>query len=362
MKRILTYIVTSIISLFFGCALMYGLIYFFPNTIVKTITKEQKIVKVVDDGISEGINNVYKSVIVVESYKNNSLISTGSGFAFKSDKDHTYIITNHHVISSGSKFLITLSDGSELEASLVGSDVYSDIAVLKVSNNDKLLVANIGDTSKMSVGDTVFAVGAPMGKEYANTVTRGILSGKDRMVETAVDGSYSYNWIMNVMQTDAAINPGNSGGPLCNASGEIIGVTSMKIVESSVEGIGFAIPIEDAVKYANALMKSGKITRGYIGVEMYNASEVFQLARNGITLDENIKEGAVIVSVNDDSPAKESNLKRGDVVVKIDNHKISNISEFRYYLYKYNVGDTITLSVYRDGKIQNIKVKIATSN
>lgn len=362
MKRVVTYIITSVLSLAFGCAIMYGLIYFFPNTIVKTITKEQKVVNVVDDGISEGINNVYKSVIVVESYKNNSLVSSGSGFAFKSDKEYTYLITNHHVISSGSKFVITLSDGSEFEASLVGSDAYSDIAVLKVLNTDKLAVATIGDTSKMLVGDTVFAVGAPMGKEYANTVTRGILSGKDRMVETAIGDSSSYNWIMNVMQTDAAINPGNSGGPLCNASGEIIGVTSMKIVESSVEGIGFAIPVEDAVNYANALIKNGKITRGYIGVEMYNASEAFQLSRNGITLDENITAGAVIVSVSDDSPAKEANLKRGDVVVKINEHNISNISEFRYYLYKYSVGETITLSVYRDGKIQNIKVKIASSN
>ncbi len=362
MKRALTYIVTIILSIFVGCTLMYGLIYFFPNTIIKTITKEQKVVNVVDDGIAEGINNVYSSVVVVETYKSNSLVSTGSGFAFKKDDKYTYLMTNNHVISSGNKIILTLENETEAEATLVGTDAYSDIAVLKVANTDKLTVANMGDTSEMEVGDTVFAIGAPMGKTFANTATRGILSGKNRMIETSVSGSASYDWIMNVMQTDAAINPGNSGGPLCNASGEVIGINSMKIVESSVEGLGFAIPIEDALSYANSLIKNGKITRGYIGIEMINATETFQLLREGINLDDKVESGVVVADVIDDSPAKTSGLKTGDVIVKLNDYNIDNISEFRYYLYKYQVGDTITLLVYRDGKTEGIKVKIASSN
>lgn len=361
MKRTLTYIITVILSIAFGCALMYGLIYFFPNTVIKTITKEQKVVNVVDDGIAEGISNVYTSVVVAEAYKNNTLVSTGSGFAFKKNDDSTYIITNYHVISGGNKVIVTLSNETEIEASIIGSDAYSDIAVLKVKSNDNLAAANIGDTSEMKVGDTVFAVGAPMGKTFANTVTRGILSGKDRMVETSVSGSASYDWIMNVMQTDAAINPGNSGGPLCNASGEVIGVNSMKIVESSVEGLGFAIPIEDALSYAESLIKDGKISRGYIGIEMINATETFQLLRNGIELDSKVNSGVVIANVVDDSPAKSAGLKKEDVIVKVNNYDVENISEFRYYLYKYNVGETVTLLIYRSGETKNIKVKIASS-
>lgn len=212
----------------------------------------------------------------------------------------------------------------------------------------------------MKVGDTVFAIGAPMGKTFANTATRGIISGKDRMVETSISGG-SNDWIMNVMQTDAAINPGNSGGPLCNVSGEVIGVNSMKIVESSVEGLGFAIPIEDALAYAESLIKYGKISRGYIGIEMINVTETFQLLRSGIKLDSDVKSGVVIAKVVDNSPAKTAELKVADVIVKINDYNIDNISEFRYYLYKHSAGETITLSIYRDKEIKSIKVKIASS-
>lgn len=362
MKKVLTYIVTVVLSITAGASLMYGLIYFFPNTIIKTVTKQEKTVNVIDDGISDGIENIYNSVVVIESYKNNSLGSTGSGFSFKKNNEYTYVMTNHHVISGGDKFIITLSNDTEIEATLVGSDAYSDIAVLKVINNENLGVATIGSTTESEVGDTVFAIGAPMGKAFANTATRGILSGKDRMIETSVNSSNSYDWIINVMQTDAAINPGNSGGPLCNVSGEVIGVNSMKIVESSIEGLGFAIPIEEALEYANSLIANGKITRGYIGIEMLNVSESFQLYRNSITLDGSIKNGVVIVSVAGDSPSDDAGLKKGDVITALGKYKINNISEFRYYLYKNKIGDTITLSVYRGGKTESVKVKIASSN
>ena len=360
MKKTLIYIFTVVLSIFFGFALMYGLKHFYPNLFIKTITGEQKVVNVIDDGISEGIKNVYNSVVVVESYKNGSSISTGSGFSFKKDNEYNYIMTNHHVISSASEIIITLEDGSEINAELVGSDAYSDIAVLKVKNEEKLLVSKIGVTSDIDVGDTVFAVGSPMGKSFANTVTRGILSGKNRMVETTISGT-NEDWIMNVMQTDAAINPGNSGGPLCNVSGEVIGINSLKIVKSSVEGLGFAIPIEDALSYAESIIKNGKIVRGYIGIKMLNANETFQLMRNNIVIDKDVTSGVVVVEVLKDSPASKSGLKSNDVIVKINDDEIKNISSFRYYLYKYNIGDTIKISVYRNGKIEELSIKVESS-
>lgn len=355
----LGYIVISILCLTLGALIMYGVIYLFPNTIVKTITNENKTVNVIDEGISEGINNIYDSVVVVETYKNNRVVSTGSGFAFKEDRNTIYIMTNNHVVENGTKYVLTLSNDEEVEATLVGKDSYTDIAVLKIEKNNNLKVAKLSSTNNVKVGDTVFAIGAPLGKQFRSTVTRGILSGKDRLVETT---SSNEELLMSVMQTDASINPGNSGGPLCDASGNVIGVTSLKIVESSVEGLGFAIQIDDAVSYANSLIENGKIVRGYVGISMLNASETFQLMRNGITLDKNVTDGVVIVEVINNSPASKAGLKEKDVIVKVDNKNIKNISEFRYYLYKHKVGDEVVITVYRDGKTENIKVKIESSN
>ena len=198
-----------------------------------------------------------------------------------------------------------------------------------------------------------------MGKDYRGTVTRGILSGKDRMVSVSISGS-SADWIMNVMQTDAAINPGNSGGPLCNANGEVIGINSMKIVQTTIEGIGFAIPIEDAVNYANSLREDGKINRPYIGVSMLNASSTMQLAYAGIRLDKDITEGVVIVSVEKNSAASKAGIEKGDVIIKVGDTKVSDIAEFRYQLYSHKVGDTVSVTVVRNGKTVDLKVKLGS--
>lgn len=360
MKKVVVYLTTVILSIFAGGILMYGIIYFFPNTIVKTTTMEQKVVNVIDDGIAEGISNVFHAVVIVESYKNNSAVSTGSGFAFKELDGYTYIMTNHHVINNAKEIVVILEDETEISGILVGSDAYCDIAVLKIKSNNKLSIATMGKTNDMKVGDTVFAVGSPLGKTFSNTVTRGILSGKNRLVETTISGTKE-EWLMSVIQTDAAINPGNSGGPLCDASGKVIGINSLKIVESSVEGLGFAISIEDAINYATSIIETGKIIRGYIGIQMLNVNEKTQLSRNDITIDSNIKEGVVIVEVQNNSPAKDANLKSGDVIIKINNDKVSNISEFRYHLYKYKIGDEVTLSIHTDGKQENVKIKIKAS-
>ena len=353
------YIVVSILCLTLGGLIMYGVIYLFPNTIVKTVTEETKTVNVIDEGISEGIGNIYNSVVVVETYKNNRAVSTGSGFAFKEDKNITYIMTNNHVVDGGTKIVLTLPNDEEVEAKLVAKDSYTDIAVLKIEKNNNLKVAKLSNAENVKVGDTVFAIGAPLGKQFKSTVTRGILSGKDRLVETT---SSNEELLMNVMQTDASINPGNSGGPLCDVSGNVIGVTSLKIVESSVEGIGFAIQIEDALDYANSLIENGKIVRGYLGISMLNASETFQLIRNGISLDKEITDGVVIVEVIDGSPASKAGLKPEDVIIKVDNKNVKNISEFRYYLYKHKIGDEASITIYRNGDTKSIKVKLEASN
>ena len=341
MNKKLSYIVTIILSLFAGSALMYMLIYYFPNSIVKTESKIQKVVKVNEEGISSGIDNIYDSVVVVENYKKGKLSGIGSGFIYAEDG---YIMTNHHVIESSDEIKITLTNGESLEAKVLGSDELADIAVLQIDKKYAKNIAKIGKSSEAKVGDTVFTIGSPMSSEFSGTVTRGILSGKNRMVEVSVGSSSSKDWIMNVMQTDAAINPGNSGGPLCNVSGEVIGINSMKIVQSEIEGIGFSIPIEDALLYANKIVKGEKIQRPFLGVQMADMSTSgYYLAKQGIKIDNSVTSGVIVISTADNGPSNKAGLEKGDVIIGIEKYKVKSVAELRYYLYKYEPNDEVEI-------------------
>ena len=358
MRKKISYVVTGILCFLLGVFLVSGIVYMFPNEIVKTITEKK--VDITDTGIAESVDKIKDAVVVVETYKSENLISTGTGFVYETEGDFAYIMTNHHVIENQERIKITFSDDSETYAGLVGSDEYADIAVLKVEKSAIKSVANLGESEKVRVGDTVFTIGSPMGKDYRGTVTRGILSGKDRLVSVSISGN-SADWIMNVMQTDAAINPGNSGGPLCNINGEVIGINSLKVVKETIEGIGFAIPIEDAISYAKAIRENGSISRPYIGVSMINASSTMQLAYEGIRLDSKITEGVVVVEVQNDSPAKSAGFNKGDVIVKVGEHKVSDIAEFRYRLYSYSPDETIDVVVNRNGEEKTLKVTLGKS-
>lgn len=353
--KILIYIITIIISIFIGCALMYSLIYFFPNTIIKTITKQKVTIR--DNGISKAVKKVYDGVVYVQTEENNSG-SIGSGFVYKKGEEKAYIITNYHVVNGAESITINYSDDSQAKAEYLGGDEYSDIAVLTVDAKTIKGVAEIGDSSSMEVGDTVFAVGAPLGLTYKGTVTRGILSGKDRMVNVSLSSSSNQDWIMNVMQTDASINSGNSGGPLCNVNGQVIGVTSMKIAKNNTEGLGFAITIEDAMTYAVQIEKNRKVTRPYMGVETVNSSSIKTNLFRELFTDNN-QTGVLITKVEENSPADKAKLKAGDIITKINNDKIENITKFRYYLYKNNPNDTIKVQVNRNGNEKTFNVTLS---
>ena len=315
-----------------------------------------------DNSISESVKKVYDAVVVVEGFKSNQLASTGTGFVYKRTERTAYVMTNHHVVNGCESVKIILSNGNTLEANVVGSEAYSDIAVLSVDASKIINVAVLGDSSKVNVGDTVFTVGSPEGAEYAGTVTKGILSGKDRLVAVALSNSTTSDYYMKVLQTDAAINPGNSGGPICNTNGEIIGITNMKLVDSSVEGMGFAIPIEDALYYSAILEKGDNIVRPYVGIGMLDIGDSFYLWQNGITLPSNVTEGVVISTVSDNSPASSAGLEKGDVIIKLGDNDISSLAEFRYELYKHKVGEEVSLKFIRDGKTKDTKIKLAKAN
>ena len=348
-----------ILSLLSGCLGAYMMIMTIPNTTTTSNGITTSTTKLNEpNSISEAVSKVYDSVVVVEVYKDKELVSSGTGFVYKKENGKAYLMTNNHVIAGGKEIKVLFTDESEYDAQIVGRDTYSDIAVLSIKDSDKIVSAITGDSSKSKVGDTVFTVGSPEGSDYAGTVTKGVLSAQDRLVAVALSNTQTTDYYMQVLQTDAAINPGNSGGPICNTNGEVIGITNMKLVDDTVEGMGFAIPIEEALKVADILEKSGKITRPYIGISMLDLSNSFNLWQAGILIPENVKEGIAIYQVEANSPAASAGLQKGDIITKIAGKATKTLAEFRYELYKHNPGEEIEVTYNRNGKEQTTKVTL----
>lgn len=340
--------ITSLITIFICMILMFIYCNFFFEK-GKNTTKVEKDVTVTDEGIADAVDKIYDAVVVVENYVKGSLYSTGTGFVYKKENDKAYILTNYHVIDSSSEVYVIFTDNTKIKVNIVGGDAYSDIAVLEVDASKIKEVATIGSSEELRVGDTTFAVGAPLdATTYSWTVTRGILSGKNRLVEISSASSSS---VMEVLQTDTAINSGNSGGPLCNSNGEVIGITNMKIASSSVEGMGFAIPIEVAISYADKYIDGEDITRPYLGISMYDVTNRYDSTSKGIYIE----------SVESGSPADKAGLQKGDVIIEINNVKVESSAYLKYELYKHSPGDEITIKYNRDGKEYTTKVKLGSN-
>ena len=345
------------ILLSFICG-MFGAYLISQTVSVPSVVKNITTSELVENSISSSVDKVYNSTVVIIGFSNKKQKSTGTGFIYKKAGKKAYIMTNNHVIDECDEVKVEFSDSDKrIDANIVGGDKYADIAVLTIEDKEEYEIVEIGDNETLKLGDTIFTVGSPMGVNYKGTVTKGILSGKDRMVEVNVN-STTADYYMKVIQIDAAVNPGNSGGPLCDVSGKVIGIISLKIVQDEVEGMGFAIPIEDALKYANIIEDGGQIVRPYVGISMLDLSEEYYLWQNRINIPEGVDNGVAVVSVEKDSPADKAGLLKGDIIVKIGEEETNSIAEFRYELYKYTVGDKITLSLYRDGKLRTVNVTL----
>ena len=352
-KKYIYPIIATVIT-FLLCLGAFGLFYnyYLKNLVIETTKRE---VTVTDKGIAEAVSKVYDSVVVVESYVRDQLYATGTGFVYKKDDNTGYILTNSHVIESADEVRVVFTNNEREKVEIVGSDSYSDIAVLAVDADKVISVAELGSSEDTQVGDTAFAVGAPLDAEtYAWTVTRGIVSGKNRTVSVeTTNGFQSSSYIMEVLQTDAAINSGNSGGPLCNSNGEVIGITNMKLASSTIEGMGFAIPIETAISYADRFVKGEHISRPYLGITIMN---------NTPTYRDPDATGVYVESVEKDSPADEGGIKEGDIIIAVNDEEVTDKDFFQYELYKYDIGDEITITVKRDNKTKDLKVKLGSSN
>ena len=349
-ERIINVIVILVVlSLGVGVTL-----YFTKDDSENKITENRNVTITSEESINESIKKVYDSVAVVNNYRAGRLTGYGSGFVYKKDDKYGYILTNNHVVEDASEVTVTLSNGEEVQAEVLGTDSYMDIAVVRIDEDQVLQVAEIGDSTEAKLGDTVFTVGTPVSTEYAGTVTKGIISGENREI-TITDNGTSY--MMEAIQIDASINPGNSGGPLVNINGEVIGINSVKLVESSIEGMGFAIPIEVAMSQIDKLENGEAIARPVIGVTLYDLDSLPLIGSN-IDIDDSVKSGVVVDSVEKGSDAEAAGLQKDDVITKIDDVTVKGSAHLKYILYKHNIGDTVKLTIIRDGKEKELTLKL----
>ncbi|WP_313509526.1 trypsin-like peptidase domain-containing protein [Enterococcus sp.] len=295
--------------------------------------------------------------------------SEGSGVIYKVDGDTAYVVTNNHVVEGQSGLEVVLSDGTKVTGELVGTDAYTDLAVIKIASDKVETVATFGDSSALKVGEPAIAIGSPLGSDYANSVTQGIISSLNRQVTSQNDSGETVS--INAIQTDAAINPGNSGGPLINVDGQVVGINSSKIASTSestssvsVEGMGFAIPSNDVVEIINQLEADGKVVRPALGIRTIDLSSITSQQQEQILkVPSSVTAGVVVYSVNNATPAEQAGLQQYDVITKVDDTEISSTTDLQSALYKHKVGDTITLTFYRgdEEKTATVELSVDTS-
>lgn len=291
------------------------------------------------------------------SSKSNKLetYSEGSGVVYMKSNGKGYIVTNNHVVSGSDAVKVMLENGKTVNAKIVGTDSTTDLAVLSIDAKYVTQVAEFGDSKSLQAGQSVIAVGSPLGSEYASTVTQGIISAPSRTITTSSNQQ-------TVIQTDAAINPGNSGGALVNSAGQVIGINSMKLSQSSdgtsVEGMGFAIPSNEVVTIVNQLVKKGKITRPQLGVRVVALDSVPSAYRTRLGISSSLKSGIYIAQVESRGSAAKAGLKTKDVITKVDGKKVTDVASLHSILYSHKVGDTVTVTVNRNGSSRDVKVKL----
>lgn len=319
-------------------------------------------------GITKAVDKAGEAVVGITNIQQSTSFwgqsqeagGTGSGVVYKKAGDKAYIVTNHHVVADASELEVSLSDGTKIPAKLLGSDIWTDLAVLEVPADEIEVVAEFGNSDKLKPGEPVIAIGNPLGLTFSGSVTQGIISGTERAIPVDINQDGTPDWQAEVLQTDAAINPGNSGGALINIEGQVIGINSMKIAQSAVEGIGLSIPINYASPIIDDLEKTGEVQRPFMGVELASVNEVSAYhQQNTLKLPKEINYGVAIRGVQPNSPAAKAGLKELDVIVEMDGEEIRDVVDLRKHLYnKKKVGDDMQVKYYRNGELQETTMKL----
>lgn len=310
----------------------------------ETQTKEELSVEEIAKRVGPSIVGISCTSIVQSYFGAQQSESSGSGIIID-DKGH--IVTNYHVIEGSSKIKVKLTSGNEYDASVVGGDEKTDIAVIKISANEELNVATLGNSDEVEVGSLAVAIGNPLASELFGTVTAGVISGVNR---TMTVGQRD----MNLIQTDAAISPGNSGGALINKYGEVIGINSVKLVDDAAEGLGFAIPMNEAVPIMQDLMNYGYVKgRPMIGVSVREITRELAYYNNLL-----VEEGLYIMSVTEGSGAEKAGLVRGDIITKFDGEKVTTATQMNKIRDKHKAGDSVNVTILRGNAEKTVKITL----
>lgn len=350
----LTAIIACCLVLSIGCGIggayliartnQSSVIYQDTSKIVSTGSQDSSTIKSVVDQCANSVVEIQTESVTNGSNPFQQYVSSGAGSGVILTQDG-YIVTNHHVIEDANSITVRTRSGDEYNASLVGSDEQSDLAVLKIDATG-LTPAVLGDSTTLEVGDLAIAIGNPLG-ELGGSVTSGIISALDR--EMTIDGQ-----TMTLLQTDAAVNPGNSGGGLFNANGDLIGIVNAKSSGENVEGIGFAIPISTATDIIDELIANGEVTsRPTLGVSLYNVEDEMTASQLGVD-----STGVYIVQIVDGGAADNAGLRSGDRIVSVDGSEVSSASDVRAALNKHKIGESISITVERNGQTQNFDVAL----
>lgn len=305
---------------------------------------------------SKVVDKVSSSVVTIEVYYNGMASGSGSGVVYERNGLKSYVVTNHHVVDGSESITCLFNTGESVNAILLGSDPYTDLAVLEIEPDFEVTPIAIGDSDLLDIGEDVLAIGSPLGSNYSGTTTKGIISGTNRVVSVDLDNDGSDDWDMTVLQTDAAINPGNSGGALVNMAGELVGITSMKI--SDTDGMGFAIPISEALNDMEELKLKGKIERPVLGIQVIAMSDISLRQRYYNNIQSESLDGVYVYAVQDSSAADKAGLKKGDIIIGIDDIEVTTYKSFLSALYSKNVGDTVEIVVERGNKIETVNATL----
>lgn len=315
-------------------------------------------------------NSTVKSVVTVENEgtKNTSVPNNtskadneiGSGVVYKKVGDSLFIMTNAHVVGNKDKQKITFGNNKSVQGKVIGTDKWSDIAVIKAkSADDSVKAITTGNSNHLVLGEPIIVVGNPLGVDFKESVSDGIVSGLDRHVPVDIDKDDSYDVLMKAFQINAPVNPGNSGGAVVDRDGKLIGIVSLKIDMDNVEGMGFAIPINDAQKIAAHLEKEGKIEYPNTGIKIKNVADIDDDERQSIKLPDSVKNGIIVGEVKPNAPGDKSGLKKDDVIVELDGKRIEDNLRYRQIIFNHREDkSTLKAKVYRDGKVINIDIKL----
>ncbi|WP_407391751.1 S1C family serine protease [Carnobacterium jeotgali] len=336
------------------------------SDVTEAVTKvEDAVVSVVNmqaKQTSGGLGGAFETTESMQEKDSLETAGEGSGVIYKKDNDTAYVVTNNHVIDGSDAIEVILKDGTKVEAKLIGTDIWTDLAVLSIPAEKVTTVANFGDSETLKVGEPAIAIGSPLGTNFASSVTQGIISAKNRSVETDITGDGVVDWEVTALQTDAAINPGNSGGALINIAGQVIGINSMKISSDTVEGMGFAIPSNDVVSIINQLEANGEVVRPILGISLLDLTEISEQQQDSVlNLPEKVSSGVVVAEVQPGSAAEIGGLEQYDVIVKFNGVEVTDSISLRKEIYASELGKEIEIEYYHDGKLQKTTVTMTAA-